>query len=173
MKISVNNNGQGMTKFSHVVHNIRSIEDGKKIITTPKALQAIVSPGDDYSDKPSLSSLPQDLTTNTSEKKPSNSSSSRSGLNVRWEYVELGNEKEPIYFVPPNTIYCNTSNDLFRFAMMKSRYYGPTWVRMLPYLARIAVEINTKSSRLPPDQFNLKVDEATRYFLKQKKVIIN
>jgi hypothetical protein len=43
---------------------------------------------------------------------------------------------------------------------------------MLPYLARIAVEINNESLRLPPDQFNLKVDEATRYFLKQKKVII-
>ncbi len=42
-----------------------------------------------------------------------------SSLNVRWEYAGLGNEKEPIYFVPPNTIYCNTSNDLYRFALAK------------------------------------------------------
>jgi hypothetical protein len=42
---------------------------------------------------------------------------------------------------------------------------------MLPYLARIAVEINTKSFTLPPDEFNLRVDEATRYFLKQKRVL--
>jgi len=97
--------------------------------------------------------------------------SNDSSIRVRWEYADLGNEKEPIYFVSPNTIYCNTSNDLFQFAMMKSRYYGPTWVRILPYLARIAVEMNPESSRLPIDQFNLRVDEATRYFLKQKKAI--
>jgi hypothetical protein len=78
-----------------------------------------------------------------------------------------------MYFVPPNMIYCNTSNDLFRFAFMKSNYYGPTWVRMLPYLARVAVEINKESIRLTPDQFNQKVDEATRYFLKQKNILVN
>jgi hypothetical protein len=180
MNISVNKNGHEMTKFYDAHNNSRSIEDGRNIITTQKALQLAITPDDDNGDsnKPSLSSIPQDLTTNnntTSEKKAGigSSNSSRSGLNVRWEYVDRGNEKEPIYFVPPNTIYCNTSNDLFRFAMMKSRHYGPTWVRMLPYLARIAVEINNESLRLPPDQFNLKVDEATRYFLKQKKVIIS
>jgi hypothetical protein len=91
--------------------------------------------------------------------------------NVRWEYADLGNEKEPIYFVPPNTIYCNTSNDLYRFAVGKNRYYGPTWIRMLPYLSRIAVSMSNGSSRLRPDEFNLKVDRATRYFLKQKKII--
>ncbi len=92
---------------------------------------------------------------------------------IRWEYADLGNDKGPIYFVPPNMIYCNTSNDLFRFAFMKSNYYGPTWIRMLPYLARVAVEINKESIRLTPDQFNQKVDEATRYFLKQKNILVN
>jgi hypothetical protein len=92
---------------------------------------------------------------------------------IRWEYADLGNDKGPIYFVPPNMIYCNTSNDLFRFAFMKSSYYGPTWVRMLPYLARVAVEINKESIRLTPDQFNQKVDEATRYFLRQKNILVN
>jgi hypothetical protein len=91
------------------------------------------------------------------------------GISVRWEYADLG--KVPIHFLPPNVIYCNTSNDLFRFAIMKNGYYGPTWLRMPPYLARIAVEIGTESFRLPPDEFNARVDEATRYFLKQKKVL--
>lgn len=91
-------------------------------------------------------------------------------INVRWEYADLGNEKEPIYFVPPNTIYCNTSSDLYRFAVAKNRYYGPTWIRVLPYLSRIAV-IMSNGSSLRPEEFNLKVDQATRYFLKQKKII--
>ncbi len=91
--------------------------------------------------------------------------------NVRWEYADLGNEKEPIYFVPPNTIYCNTSSDLYRFAVAKNRYYGPTWIRVLPYLSRIAVTMSNGSSKLRPEEFNLKVDQATRYFLKQKKII--
>ncbi len=91
-------------------------------------------------------------------------------INVRWEYADLGNEKEPIYFVPPNTIYCNTSSDLYRFAVAKNRYYGLTWIRVLPYLSRIAV-IMSNGSSLRPEEFNLKVDQATRYFLKQKKII--
>ena len=94
-----------------------------------------------------------------------------SGSSIHWQYADLGNEKGPIYFAPPNTVYCNTSNDLFRFAVKKNGHYGPTWLRMLPYLARIAVEINTKTLTLRPDEFNLRVDEATRYFLKQKKAL--
>jgi hypothetical protein len=94
-----------------------------------------------------------------------------STVNVRWEYADLGNEKEPIYFVPPNIIYCNTSSDLYRFVVAKNRYYGPTWIRVLPYLSRIAVTMSNGSSKLRPEEFNLKVDQATRYFLKQKKII--
>jgi hypothetical protein len=95
-----------------------------------------------------------------------------SNIEVRWEFADLGNEKEPIYFVPPNVIYCNTSNELYRFAMAKNRRYGPTWIRMLPYLARIAVAMSSGStSRLTAEQLNTKVDEATRYFLRQKKVL--
>jgi hypothetical protein len=91
---------------------------------------------------------------------------------VRWEFADLGNEKEPIYFVPPNIIYCNTSNDLYKFAMEKNRHYGPTWIRMLPYLARIAVAMGSEPvSRLTAEQLKTRVDEATRYFLRQKKVI--
>lgn len=92
-------------------------------------------------------------------------------VTVKWEFTDLGNEKEPIYFVPPNIIYCNISNDLYKFAMQKNRNYGPTWIRMLPYLARIAVAMGSNSSRLTADQLNIQVDQATRYFLRQKKAL--
>jgi hypothetical protein len=98
----------------------------------------------------------------------------QSNNTIRWEFADLGNEREPVYFVPPNIIYCNTSNDLYKFAMEKNRHYGPTWIRMLPYLARIAVAMGTDSesaSHLTPEKLNRRVDEATRYFLGQKKVI--
>jgi hypothetical protein len=98
----------------------------------------------------------------------------QSNNTIRWEFADLGNEREPIYFVPPNIICCNTSNDLYKFAMEKNRHYGPTWIRMLPYLARIAVAMGTDSesvSCLTPEQLNRKIDEAMRYFLRQKKVI--
>ncbi len=95
-----------------------------------------------------------------------------SSIAIRWEFADLGNEKEPVYFVPPNVIYCNTSNDLYKFAMDKNRRLGPTWIRMLPYLARIAVAMGPESaSRLSPEELNRRIDEATRYFLRQKKVI--
>jgi hypothetical protein len=96
----------------------------------------------------------------------------QNNITIRWEFADLGNEKEPVYFVPPNIIYCNTSNDLYKFAMDKNRRFGPTWIRMLPYLARIAVAMGSESvSRLSPEQLNRRIDEATRYFLRQKKVI--
>ncbi len=96
----------------------------------------------------------------------------QNNITIRWEFADLGNEKEPVYFVPPNIIYCNTSNDLYKFAMDKNRRFGPTWIRMLPYLARIAVAMGSESvSRLSQEQLNRRIDEATRYFLRQKKVI--
>jgi hypothetical protein len=96
----------------------------------------------------------------------------QNNITIRWEFADLGNEKEPVYFVSPNIIYCNTSNDLYKFAMDKNRRFGPTWIRMLPYLARIAVAMGSESvSRLSPEQLNRRIDEATRYFLRQKKVI--
>src|SRR5215207_7741169 len=96
----------------------------------------------------------------------------QSNTAIKWEFADLGNEKEPVYFVPPNIIYCNTSNDLYKFAMDKNRRLGPTWIRMLPYLARIAVAMGSESvPRLSPELLNTRIDEATRYFLRQKKVI--
>jgi Histidine kinase-, DNA gyrase B-, and HSP90-like ATPase len=114
----------------------------------------------------------EDASTKMPDKKQQRQENTPSNIAVRWEFADLGNEKEPVYFVPPNVIYCNTSNDLYKFAMEKNRRYGPTWIRMLPYLARIAVAMSSEySSRLTAEQLNTKVDEATRYFLRQKKVI--
>ena len=55
--------------------------------------------------------------------------------------------------------------------MEKNQLYGPIWRRMLPYLARVAVAMNVKSCALTVEQINMRIDEAIRYFLKQKKVI--
>jgi len=114
-----------------------------------------------------------DGSTKMPDKKQQQQQNPSSNTAVRWEFADLGNEKEPIYFVPPNVIYCNTSNDLYKFAMEKNRHYGPIWIRMLPYLARIAVAMGSESSssRLTAEQLNTRIDEATRYFLRQKKVI--
>jgi hypothetical protein len=113
----------------------------------------------------------EDTSTKMPDKKQQQQQNPSRNTAVRWEFADLGNEKEPIYFVPPNVIYCNTSNDLYKFAMEKNRCHGPIWIRMLPYLARIAVAMGSESSRLTVDQLNTRVDEATRYFLRQKKVI--
>ena len=113
-----------------------------------------------------------DASTNLSVKRHKQQEDAPNNISVVWEFADLGNEKEPIYFVPPNIIYCNTSNDLYKFAMQKNRHFGPTWIRMLPYLARIAVAMGSEPlSRLSPEQLNTKIDDATRYFLRQKKVI--
>lgn len=113
-----------------------------------------------------------DASTNLSVKRHKQQEVAPNNISVVWEFADLGNEKEPIYFVPPNIIYCNTSNDLYEFAMQKNRHFGPTWIRMLPYLARIAVAMGSEPmSRLSPEQLNTKIDDATRYFLRQKKVI--
>lgn len=106
------------------------------------------------------------------EKQQQQQENNPTSIKIRWEFSDLGNEKEPVYFVLPNVIYCNTSNDLYKFAMEKNRHYGPTWIRILPYLARVAVAMGAESSStLTFEQLNIKVDEATRYFLMQKKVI--
>jgi hypothetical protein len=113
-----------------------------------------------------------DASTNLSVKRHKQQEDASNNISVIWEFEDLGNEKEPIYFVPPNIIYCNTSNHLYKFAMQKNQHFGLTWIRMLPYLARIAVAMGSEPmSRLSPEQLNTKIDDATRYLLKQKKVI--
>ena len=146
--------------------------------------QLSVSTGDSIGKKPIKGMLsitkkaPADPSINMPDKKQEQEQQQQqeniqsNNVTIRWEFADLGNEREPVYFVPPNTIYCNTSNDLYKFAMEKNRHYGPTWIRMLPYLARIAVAMGTESmSSLTQEQLNTKLDEATRYFLRQKKVL--
>ena len=52
-----------------------------------------------------------DASTNLSVKRHKQQEDAPNNISVVWEFADLGNEKEPIYFVPPNIIYCNTSND--------------------------------------------------------------
>jgi hypothetical protein len=131
---------------------------GKSVLENSKAALSITQNALDASISPSV-------------KRQKEQEVSSNNIAVRWEFADVGNEKEPIYFVPPNTIYCNTSNDLYKFAIEKNRHYGPTWIRMLPYLARVAVAMGGKPSTLTVEQLNTRVDEATRYFLRKKKVI--
>jgi hypothetical protein len=145
--------------------------------------QLSASTGDSIEGKPisgplsAIEKASADTSTNISDKNQGQEQQQQqkniqNNITIRWEFADLGNEKEPVYFVPPNIIYCNTSNDLYKFAMDKNRRFGPTWIRMLPYLARIAVAMGSESvSRLSPEQLNRRIDEATRYFLRQKKVI--
>lgn len=142
-------------------------ETDNSALEDPKGTLGIVQNQSDVS-----SSSPTNLLSVKGQKQQRREHHTPNNISVVWEFADLGNEKEPIYFVPPNIIYCNTSNDLYKFAMQKNRHYGPTWIRILPYLARIAVAMGSGSiSRLSPEQFNARIDEATRYFLKQKKVI--
>src|SRR5215212_9896842 len=143
------------------------------------ASQLSASTGDSTVEKPikevlsTTKKASADASINMSAKKEQQQQENiQSNTAIKWEFADLGNEKEPVYFVPPNIIYCNTSNDLYKFAMDKNRRLGPTWIRMLPYLARIAVAMGSESvPRLSPELLNTRIDEATRYFLRQKKVI--
>ncbi len=158
----VDRNNAGKSPSSQRYGNNNTIDDTMEDKSTSSITEKTVAEEEEGSTKTPAKKQQQQQRQNPS-----------SNTAVRWEFADLGNEKEPIYFVPPNVIYCNTSNDLYQFAMNKNRRYGPIWIRMLPYLARIAVAMSSESSssRLTADQLNTRVDEATRYFLRQKKVI--
>jgi hypothetical protein len=47
----------------------------------------------------------------------------------------------------------------------------PNMEKDASYLARVAVAMNVKSCALTVEQIHMRIDEATRYFLNQKKVI--
>lgn len=88
------------------------------------------------------------------------------------EIADLGNEKEPIYFVQPNTSIVIHRMIYTNLPWKKNRQYGPTWIRILQYLARIAVAMGPDpTSKLTSEQLNSKIDEATHYFLRQKEVL--
>ncbi len=87
---------------------------------------------------------------------------------VLWLDQDYGNEKEPLFFLEPNMVVKNRTNDLYKFALKNKTSLGPKWLRLLPYLSRVAVSIDKKCKDMPREQFNLEVDKACRYFLTRK-----
>jgi hypothetical protein len=92
----------------------------------------------------------------------------KTNYGIIWLDQDYGNDKEPIFFVEPNIIVKNRTNNLYKFALRNKPSLGPKWLRLIPYLSRIAVTINPESTKWTHEQMFQKVDEATRYFLRQK-----
>jgi hypothetical protein len=87
---------------------------------------------------------------------------------IMWVDQDYGNEKQPLFYVEPNVVVRNRTNTLYRFALKNKVSLGPKWLRLLPYLSRVAVSINPESKKLDHDQTNLQVDKVTCYFLRQQ-----
>jgi len=87
---------------------------------------------------------------------------------IMWVDQDYGNEKEPLFYVEPNIIVRNRTNALYVFALKNKPSLGPKWLRLLPYLSRVAVSINQSSKQWSREETNLEVDKATCYFLRQQ-----
>ncbi len=87
---------------------------------------------------------------------------------VLWLKQNIGNEEEPIFFVEPNMVIENRTNDLYKFMVKNKTSLGSRQVRAFPYLARVAVSMNKESLKWDRKKLLLKIDEAVRYFLKNK-----
>ncbi len=87
---------------------------------------------------------------------------------VRWVDQNIGNEEEPIFFVEPNLVIRNRTNDIFKFLIKNKASLGSRSVRAYPYLARVAVSMNKESQKWNRKQLLLEMDRAIRYFLKNK-----
>ncbi len=86
-------------------------------------------------------------------------------------YQDFGNEKEPIFLIPPNIIVMNRTNDLYKFTTRKNKNLGPAWLRILPYLARAAISVHPDSRNWSVAETNLQADRATMFFLQQKELL--
>lgn len=87
---------------------------------------------------------------------------------VMWIDQNIGNEKEPIFFVEPNMIIRNRTNDIYKFLVKNKTYLGSKSIRSFPYLARVVVSMNKESSKWDKQRLFLEMDNAIRYFLKNK-----
>ena len=95
----------------------------------------------------------------------------KSTYGIRYVDQDAGNTKEPLFYVEPNLVIKNRTNDLYKFALKSKPSLGPKWLRMLPYLARVAVSINPQSKKWTREEYNLEVDKAIRFFLQTKDEI--
>lgn len=87
---------------------------------------------------------------------------------IMWVDQNIGNEKEPMFFVEPNMVIRNRTNDIYKFLIKNKSSLGSKPIRAFPYLARVAVSMNKESSKLNREQLFLEMDRAIRYFLKNK-----
>jgi len=87
---------------------------------------------------------------------------------IMWIDQDYGNEKEPLFFVEPNMAIRNRTNSLYRFALKSKPSLGPKWLRLLPYLSRLAVSVRKEYKSWSREQTALEIDRTTRYFLKSK-----
>lgn len=87
---------------------------------------------------------------------------------IKWVDQNIGNEKEPIFFIEPNLVIRNRTNDIYKFLVKNKASLGSKPVRAFPYLARVAVSMNKESPKWNREQLFLEMDRAIRYFLKNK-----
>jgi hypothetical protein len=92
----------------------------------------------------------------------------KTSYGIMWIDQDYGNEKEPLFFVEPNIVVKNRTNALYKFSIKNKASLGPKWLRLLPYLSRVAVSINPESKKLNREQANHEIDNATCYFLRQQ-----
>jgi len=107
------------------------------------------------------------LHTSTKTSKPIRRTT-KTDYGIMWIDQDYGSEREPLFYVEPNIIVRNRTNALYRFALKNKPSLGPKWLRLLPYLSRVAVSINPDSKKWSREQANLEADKATCYFLKQQ-----
>jgi len=95
----------------------------------------------------------------------------KTNYGVHWVDQNIGNSKDPIFFIEPNMIIRNRTNDLYKFAVKKKHSLGYKWLRLIPYLARAAVAMNPEFRKWGREEMFLEVDKATRHFLNQRGLL--
>jgi len=95
----------------------------------------------------------------------------KTNYGIHWVDQNIGNSKDPIFFIEPNIIVRNRTNDLYQFAVKKKKSFGQKWIRLIPYLSRAAVAMNPDYTKWGREEMFLEVDKATRHFLKQQGLL--
>lgn len=93
----------------------------------------------------------------------------KTNYGVLWIDQDAGNDKDPLFFVAPNMCVRNRNNDLYQFSLRSKPALGPRWLRLTPYLARLAISINPHSKKWNHDELYHEMDQAIRYFLKKRE----
>lgn len=142
-------------------NEVGDLDKQKKLIGSESTRTGKKSPKEGDSDYLAIHSKPK---TNKPIKR-----TLKTDYGIMWVDQDYGNDREPIFFVEPNMIVKNRTNDIYRFALKSKTYLGPKWLRLLPYLSRVVISMNPNNPKMTVEERNLSIDAATRYFLKQKK----